>query len=359
MENVMPDNPKKKSTTADVAREAGVGTTSVTRYFHPRKRLELTPQTRFLIECAVQKLRYSPRPYAREKKVQQYTFGLLTSLSKDIFNSRYHTGILSGIFDRIGKTTHELKLILLKNRHYERVEEILYDHGIDGLMILTWRIHPNVVKLVEESTGELPLVIFNDYDPKLRVNILYTDVREGMKKAVFHLFERGHREIGMLSGPTDILFKDGDKMLQVPSIDVREKRQGYIDAFEERGIKVLPDWIHECHSYTSGDGYAIMREWIKNGNLPQAVVCANDEIALGALTALKEAKIACPEGLALIGFDDIEKAGLVSPSLTTVRQPLYQMGVDAVEVLIDRVKFPTKDAVQKSYLPELIPRQTA
>ena len=351
---------KKKPSITDVAREAGVGIATVSRCLDPMKRREVSEGIRKKVDDAIRKMGYGPNPRARRKKTKkQFTLGLLTSLSKDIFNSRYHTGILSGIFDRIGKTNHDLKFILLKDGHYARLEEMLFEHGLDGLMILTWRIHPNLVNLVESSAGDIPLVVFNDYSPNLRVNILYTDVREGVKQAVFYLLEKGYRRIGMLSGPTKILFREGNKTFEVPSIDVEEKTEGFRDAFKEKGLSISNRLIRRCLSYTEGAGYAEMKAWIKKGTLPEAVVCANDEIALGTLRALKEARIWSPEKIALIGFDDIEKAKLISPSLTTIRQPLYQMGLDAVDVLVERVECPGKESVQRKYMPELVIRQTA
>ena len=357
------ESAKTRPTIIDVARIAKVGTTSVTRFLNPKRRVELSLEIRQRVEKTIKELNYRPsasKRKARMTKKVTHTFGILTSLSKDIFHSRYHTEILSGIFDEIARTSHELKFFLLKNRHYERLEEILYDHGLDGLLILTWRIHPNLVKLVEESSGEFPLVIFNDFDPKLRVDIAYTDVAEGMRLAVGHLLEKGYKKIAMLKGPSNILFQDQGKTLKVPSIDALEKARGFINALKERNVPLKNKaFIRECASYLEGDGYQEMKKWLKEKrNLPEAIVCANDDIAIGALRALKEANLKCPKDIALVGFDDIEKAAIVTPSLTTVKQPLYQMGQDAVSLLIERVLDPTKVPEPKRYLPELVVRNT-
>lgn len=354
---------KERPAISDVAREAGVSTASISRFLNPRKRMELTRPTRAKIERAIEKLSYLPSPFARRRRAKEtYTFGLLTSLSKDIFHSRYHTELLSGVFDRIGRTSHSLKFFLLKDRHYERLEEILYEQGIDGLLILTWRIHPNMVRLVEKTSGELPLVVFNDFDPRLKANILYTDVREGIRQAVIYLLEKGYQKIGMLAGPSEIIFQEGKRKLRVPSIDAKEKTAGFLEALREKRVPVREAWLRKCASYREGDGYHEMKLWVgeaKGRKLPEALVAGNDEIALGALRALKEAKLSVPGKMALVGFDDIEKAKLISPALTTVRQSLYQMGLDAVDILIERVEFPVKEPVQKRYAPELVIRETA
>ncbi len=351
----------KKPTIMDVAREAGVGVGTVSRYLHPIQRRDIRKELQARIEGAILKLEYLPNPNRskRRKVNKQWTIGVLTSLSRDIFNSHYHMAILSGIFEGIGKTPHDLKFILLKDGHYEKLDEILYDHAVDGLLILTWRIHPNVVRLVHESDERLPLVLFNDFEPGLKVNILYTDVKEGIRQAVFYLIEKGYRNIAMLSGPTHILFHEEGKEHQIPSVDVKEKTAGFMEAMKEKHVPVVKNFVKHAFSYNSGDGYRVMKSWIQKGKLPEALVCANDEIALGAVRALKESRLWCPKDMAVIGFDDIEKAKLMSPSLTSVRQPLYQMGQDAIEILIRKIEHPAKEPEQKKYVPELILRQTA
>lgn len=351
---------RKKPALADVAREAGVSTMSVSRFLNPRKRMELSPESRAKIELAIQKLAYAPSPFARKRNAREkYTFGLLTSLSKEIMKSGYHMGILGGIVDRVFKTGHALKFFHYANRPYARLEEILYEQGVDGLLIITWRIDPSLIKLVEKSPASLPLVIFNDFDPALKANILYSNVRQGMKDAVAYLAGKGYREIGFLKAPSEILFQTGGEPEVIPSLDISDKLKGFREGMKEQKLSVKKGWVHESSSYHETEAYEAMKKWIRSKNLPRAVLCTNDEIAVGALKALKEAKLWCPEKVALMGFDDIERGLVISPSLTTMKQPLYQMGADAVDLLIDRVQFPSDKPIQKGYLPQLVIRQTA
>lgn len=351
---------KKRPALADVAREAGVSTMSVSRFLNSRKRMELSPESRAKIELAIQKLAYSPSPFARKRNAREkYTFGLLTSLSKEIMKSGYHMGILGGIVDRVFKTGHALKFFHYADRPYERLEEIFYEQGVDGLLIITWRIDPSLIRLVEKSPASLPLVIFNDFDPALKANILYSNVHQGMKDAVAYLAGKGYKEIGFLKAPSEVLFQNGGKVEKIPSVDISEKLRGFVEGIREQGLSMKRAWIHESSSYHETDAYVAMKKWIRSKNIPRAILCTNDEIAVGALKALKEAKLWCPEKMALMGFDDIERGLFISPSLTTMKQPLYQMGSDAVDVLIDRVQFPGDKPIQKAYLPQLVIRQTA
>lgn len=354
------EKPRKRPALADVAREAGVSPMSVSRFLNTRKRMELTPETRARIELAIQKLAYAPSPFARKRNAREkYTFGLLTSLSKEIMKSGYHMGILGGIVDRVFKTGHALKFFHYADRPYDRLEEILYEQGVDGLLIITWRIEPSLIRLVEKSPVNLPLVIFNDFDSSLKSNILYSDVRQGMKDAVKYLASKGYRDIGFLKPPSEVLFQNGGDPEKIPSIDITEKTKGFMEGMEEQGLVVKKTWIRECDSYHESDAYEAVKHWRRSKNLPRAILCTNDELAIGALRALKEAKLWCPDKVALMGFDDIERGLFMSPSLTTMKQPLYQMGSDAVDVLIRRIQFPSDKPIQKGYVPQPVIRQTA
>jgi len=351
---------KRQPTIRDVAKAAGVSISSVTRFIDPRKRPELSPETQAKVEKAVLETGYLLNVSARKRRAKKkVTIGILTFPSSEIFRSRYHTEILTGVHEHAFRSAHELKLFILREHHYDRIEEVLYEHGVDGLMILSWRCHPNVVELVEKSSGALPLVIFNDYKPGLKVNVLYTNVREGMKQAVFYLLRRGFKKIALLAGPRDVLIQSGTKTQKIASFDAREKFEGFLEALKEKGISSRKEWIVECPSYNQGESYQVIKEWLGKTDLPEALVAMNDEIALDAWRVLKEFKLWPGEKMALVGFDDIEKGRLVSPSLTTIHQPLPQMGRDAVDILLERVGDPMMEPVQKCYKTELIVRQTA
>lgn len=360
-EEYNPENLKKKASLQDIAEAAGVSKMTVSRYLNPRKRMEVAPVKRAKIEMAIQKLDYTPNIFARKRRaLQKYKIGILTSLSKHIMQSGYHMGLLSGILDRVFRTGHELEIFQLREgKSYRNLEDVLSEHGVDGLLIVTWRMDLELIDLVEKTSPKLPLVIFNDYYSKLNSNILYVDPREGMKLAVSYLAEKGYKKIGFLTRPSEIVFKEDGKTIKLPSIDGREKLQGFLDAMKDKKLTVRKDWIRECNSYKDTDCYNSMKDWIKQGKLPRAIICANDEMALGAMKALKEAKLWSPEKIALVGYDDIERGRVVSPSLTTIRQPLYQMGQESVDVLIEKIEFQDKEPVQRKYSPELIVRQTA
>ena len=173
---------KQRPSIQDVAREAETSAPSITRYLSPKTRHTVSPELRARIELAIQKLGYKPMAFARLRRVvRKYNIGVLTALSKDIIHSGYHMGIMAGIVDQIFRTGHELKLFRMKEKSFKRAEQLFGEFGVDGMIIITWCFDPTVIQLIQECPPDLPIVVMNDYEAKLRTNILYTDVRKGMK----------------------------------------------------------------------------------------------------------------------------------------------------------------------------------
>lgn len=306
---------------------------------------------------------FQERRFRRGKKISVqkriYTFGILTAIEKDIFRSRYQTELLSGIFQRAAMLHHEIKIFTLSEKPCRSLDAILQEHSLDGLFVLTWRwIRPEVARLIETSRHDRVLV-FNDAFPGLRVNNIYTDTDEGMTQAITHLVKEGRRKIGMLHGPMFVSFKSGSKKILIPFIDTRLKKEGFLRSLKSNRIPVNKKWMRSGNANTELEGYHVMGKWLREKNLPEAILCGNDDLAFGALKALTKAGLHVPQDIAVIGFDDHERAQSFSPPLTTIRQPLSRMGKDAVDILIRQIECPNPRPVSRRYLPELIVRKTA
>ncbi len=276
------------------------------------------------------------------------TIGLLTSFTPEIFKSEYFTRIISGIVDALRETEYDLKMIMVKDDEYaDPSRKIIKEHNVHGLLLLTWRIHP---RYIEESIegSELPVVIINDYSPEVKTNIVYCSNKSGIEMAIKHLVNRGYRKIGMLQGPDE------------DSIDARERFQIYTEFLKDNDLTFDPAHYRKCDYFFEEDGYLKMMDMIHNSkSLPRALICFNDDIAIGALKALKESWIKCPEEVAVVGYDGIERGKYVVPPLTTVRQPLERMGREMVNIVTGLIEGRVKGPIQKEFIPELVIRQSA
>jgi DNA-binding LacI/PurR family transcriptional regulator len=275
------------------------------------------------------------------------TVGLLTAFTPEIFRSEYFSRINAGIIDALRNTEYDLKMIMVKDEEYaDPSEKILRDHAVDGLLLLTWRIHPRYIREAEEGVS-LPVVLINDFMPEMKANIVHCNNQTGTRLGFRYLLSKGYRKIGMLQGPDEA------------SLDARERYRIYRELLEENGLAFEPNHFRKCEYFFEEDGYLKMLDMIHaEHDLPRAVLCFNDDIAIGAIKALKESWIKCPEEVAIMGYDGIEKGKHIDPPLTTVRQPLEKMGREMVGLMIDLIEKKTRGPVQKEFHPELVIRRS-
>jgi DNA-binding LacI/PurR family transcriptional regulator len=159
--------------------------------------------------------------------------------------------------------------------------------------------------------------------------------------AVEHLLRLGHERVATITGPLNMCAG-------------QDRLEGYRQALAARGIPVDEDLIAEG-DFTEGGGRAAMRRLLPHR--PTAVFAASDMMAVGAIKVLREAGLRVPEDVAVVGFDDIPLASMVEPPLTTVRQPIEQLGSMAVELLVSLMENPGEETVHRVVLPtELVIR---
>lgn len=343
----------------DVASEAGVSPATVSRYLNPKGQY-LSEQAKKRIEEAIAKLNFFRNESARlMRRKKTFQLGLVTFSSAEIFNSHYHAHILTGIVDTIRDTEYNLKIIQLENRYYRDIPQIFQDHGVDGMFVLTWCSHPVLVRLMETCSKNLPVMVFNDYVPTSEMNFVYSDVGQGVETAVDYLVAKGRTKIGFLKGPTSVRFEESSLVFQIQPRDAQAKYEGFLDAMTRHGLRVRETWVRECQTYSMTSGFEEASRILSLEELPEAIVCSNDETAIGVLNALRKRNVRCPEKVSVIGFDGIREGDLVMPSLTTVEQRLEYMGTQGCRSLIDLIEGTVLPTVHLKITPRLIERQSA
>ena len=269
--------------------------------------------------------------------------GLLTSFTSEIFKGEYFVRIITGIINAFWNTNYQLKLITVREDEDPKVR--LEEEPVEGLLFLTWTIHRPFLE--EAGKVGIPTVVINDFEPGFAGNIVYGDNRSGVEQSLQHLQNTGRTKIGMLQAPDDA------------SIDSRERYKLWQELLGRYELTADPSHYRKCDYYFEEDGYLKMMDIIQNSKtLPQAMLCFNDDIAIGALRALRESRIMCPGQVALIGYDGIFKGKAVEPSLTTVSQPLEAMGAEMVRAMIGLIEGKLEEPVQKKFSPELVIRRS-
>ena len=145
----------------------------------------------------------------------------------------------------------------------------------------------------------------------------------------------------------------------MPSIDAYDKYEGFKTGMERNGLELRDEWVKECGAYTMAEGYQKTLDILHAKALPDSIVCSNDETAIGALKALQEKNIRCPDQISVIGFDGIEKGELTTPPLTTMEQLLSSMGYEGGRKLVDIAEGRLADPIHTKFVPRLVVRESA
>jgi LacI family transcriptional regulator len=328
-------------TIKDIAILAGVSKTTVSKVIN-KKDENISNATKEKILQIVKENNYVPNKIAQGLVTRKtYTIGLLIP---DIRNP-FFTEISRGVEDFASENGYNT-ILCNTDENYEKEKEyfsMLCEKMVDGI-IFAPSSNVSYEKDIYSNFNTPVVLVDKNIKVKNAKGVVKVDNKNGTYEATKHLIKNGHTEILYLSGPlkNDI---------------TKERLNGYIRALEKNNLTYKKENIVEGRYR-----YEWAYEYIKN--LEQinftGVCCANDLIALGAIRALKEKNIKIPQEISIVGFDDIETAKLIEPPLTTIRQPAYEMGKCASEILINSLNDENFNLKEKIIIfkPELIKRNS-
>lgn len=325
------------ATIKDVAKLAGVSTSTVSYVLNNNKSLKA--ETKQRVMDAVKQLGYRPNLIARSLKTRKTsTIGIIIP---DIANT-FFTEIIRGIEDVSEQHNHS---VILCNT-YENTEKeekylnLLLNRDIDGLIFVGTGKNPRILSDIQG----IPLVVVDrrigDSYPSVMV-----DNEKGGYLAASYLLEKNKKEILFLSGPLSIN-------------TYFERLSGYLRAVKEAGFNRNELLIHECEVSYDG-GQSTMRKILDQNIDFGSVFASNDLIALGAFNTLMKSGFTIPADVLLVGFDDIPTAHIITPGLTTIRQPTYEIGAKAAQLLYKHLIQESKEIEHIVLEPELVIRETA
>ncbi|MDR7485301.1 MAG: LacI family DNA-binding transcriptional regulator [Armatimonadota bacterium] len=305
-------------TLRDVARRAGVSVAAAARALGGYG--YTSAATREKVLRAAHALDYHPNAIARSMiKGRTQTLGVIVSDNANPF----FASVVRGIEDAVlGKGY----AIMLCNADEDPAKEAIYlqtvrQKRVDGLVISPSGGPAAALRgLMDSGT---PIVQVDRRLPRLATDAVLTDNRAGVRAAVEHLIRLGHRRIGILSGPRRLYTG-------------RERLEGYLAAMRDAGLPVADGWVQEGN-FKEASGYELVGRFLGRGRRPTAIFIANNLMTIGALLGLKEAGVRIPEEMAVVGFDDMDWAPILTPPLTAVAQPGYHLGATAGRLLLERL----------------------
>ncbi|MGM0842679.1 MAG: catabolite control protein A [Bacillota bacterium] len=311
----------------DVAREANVSMATVSRVVNGNPNVK--PATRKKVLEVIDRLGYRPNAVARglaSKKTT--TVGVIIPDISNIFYAELARGIediatmykyniiLSNSDQNVEKELHLLNTMLGKQ--------------VDGILFLGGHISEEHVQEFERSP--VPIVLAGAVEETNKVPSVNIDYKAASYDAVTELLEKGHKRIGFVSGP----FHD--------TINMKFKLEGYREALAKAGVEYSDDLVVEGE-YTYDSGLEAWQKFSELGDKPTAIFVGNDETALGVVHGAQDQKVSIPDEVEVISFDNTRLALMVRPQLTSVVQPLYDIGAVAMRLL---TKYMNKETVEES-----------
>ena len=334
-------------TIKDIARALGLSTSTVSRAL--RDSYQISPETKKLVLDYAKNINYSPNPIALSlKEKRSRSIGVIVCEIANSFFSQTINGIESIAYDR-GYNV----IITQSHESYEREVndlQFLASRSIDGLLISVSSETKNFEHLMHLKNKGLPIVFFDRIIDNLETHKVMVNNFKGSYDATSHLIKNGYKDIVHLANSESLSI-------------TRERVAGYCEALKDHGIDIVESNIKHCAH--GGMIYQEVEEALdqimKSDRLPQAVFAAGDKLTTGFLRYFKAKGIKVPEEIAVAGFSNLDLTDLLNPSLTVVRQPAFEMGKAAADLLLSQVESKRPiNTFQKVILePELLIRDSS
>ncbi|CAL9519046.1 HTH-type transcriptional regulator DegA [Streptomyces sp. enrichment culture] len=312
----------RRPTLNAVAARAGVGRGTVSRVINGSPKV--SARSRAAVERAIADLGYVPNRAARSLVTRRTDSVALVVPEAEtrLFSEPYFSGIIRGVSARLSKAGMQLLLVLVdEEKEYARLAAYLSAQRVDGVLMMAVHSDDTLPDRLEELS--VPTVLAGRRGHREPLGHVRADNSGGAGSAVRHLLARGRRSVGTITGPLDM---DA----------ARARLDGYRGALEDAGLAVDEDLV--AHGdFTEESGRAAMRELLRRRPGLDAVFAASDVMASGAVLELRASGRKVPDDVAVVGFDDSIVARHVDPPLTSVRQPLEEMGRTMADLLLDEI----------------------
>ncbi len=302
----------------DLARLAGVSASTISRAVNDKKYVK--PEIRERILALVKETGYVANNAARSMVLKRtFTVGIVIPDTFNMFQRQLFSSLersLEGFGYRtlffFVKWEAESELKCLRRLKAEK---------LDGIIMLHEVTHPSFYEFLSE--GSMPVVLCTFSREGLTFHSVHVDEESAARAATAHLIGLGHRNIGLISGSH---FSFGS-----------QRADGYRSALEGAGISYDAERTVFVPSYTPEEGRLGMRTLLERAKGLTAIFAVSDELAIGAIRALYEAGLAVPGDVSVVGFDDIDISEYLTPAITTIRQPIQEMGGKTAEIMSDLI----------------------
>lgn len=307
---------KTNVTIREVAKKAGVSVATVSRALNDSGMVVAKTETK--IRKIARELNYIPSASARSLSIQKTE--TISLLLPDMYGDFF-----SEIIRGADLAARNAKYHLLVSSSHSSTEELdaavkTLSGRVDGMIIMSPHLESSTH--LDNILNALPVVIIGSTAILNNADHINIDNEGGAKQVVEYLLSQGHRRIAIVRGEKN-------------NQDADERLKGFTDALAEHSMK-LPVNLVATGDFTEQSGFDAVTSLLDQPDRPTAVFCSNDSMAIGAISAIRHAGLRIPEDVSVCGFDDIPVAQFLSPSLTSVHVPIYELGLTAAKRLLER-----------------------
>ncbi|GAB2965797.1 LacI family DNA-binding transcriptional regulator [Streptomyces pseudoechinosporeus] len=335
---------RQRPTIKTVAARAGVGRTTVSRVINGSELV--SEKARAAVLAAIAELNYVPNSVARGLVTNRTnSVALVIPESESRLGSEpYFSAVIRGVSTALAKTRTQLQLVLVRDQaERDQLTDSVAERRVDGVLLVSVHEHDPLPGLLEDMG--LPTVLAGRRSPDESLSHVHSDNAGGAATAVSHLLTRGRRTVATISGPLDM--------------DVaRSRLQGWREALEKAGHDDT-DRLVASGDFTEEGGGAAMRSLLEQVPELDAVFVASDVMAAGALAELRRQGRGVPDDVAVVGFDDSIIARHSNPPLSTVRQPVEEIGSMIAHILLEEIGNPEEPRRHVTLPTELVVRESS
>ena len=329
--------PTSRPTIRDVARQAGVSHQTVSRVINGSE--EVLPETRALVEAAIEQMGYRPSAIARSMaRGRTHTLACISPNLTDYTLA----SVIEGAETEARQ--HDYFLLSSSATHPESfsrlVDELVGHRRVDGLIV----INPYADKRFEHLPENFPVVFVGAQSHEKNISSVCLDDEKVAYEATHHLISLGHTDIALVTGPME-------------EDCCQDRTEGYRRALKEAGLPFDETKVIEG-DWSATSGQSALLSFVEQGRIPTAVFAQNDRMAMGVLRAARDANIKVPSQLAVIGVDDMPLSSYFDPPLTTMRQDMPRIGQEATRMLLDIIQKKNTDLREVKLPAQLVVRQS-
>ena len=333
-----------KITIADIAEKAKVSKMTVSRVLSGKG--PVSKKTANRIKKIIDEMGYQPNLIARSLSSKQtMIIGVIIPKIQKMFFDNYIAQILSGITDVALQNNYRIMLCPIEPNPDQSMEYINLAKSklFDGMILVKAKIDdPNINALAD---SDFPFVLVNYKKFSKKINFVDSHNVDGATMAVKYLYDSGHRDIAFVAGSTD-------------ETNGRDRLKGYLAAMKNLGLEYKDEWII-YGDFDKEKAFQESGKLLQSGKRPTAIFCSDDSMAMGVIERIKKEGLSVPRDIAVIGFDDIEISEYFRPALTTIRQPIYELGKTASQALLNLINGTQKTPFHKLLDVKLIKRESA